>query len=190
MDETGPLMGIRHRPGTSRRLTGCLLADIQKGGDLLYILVRAPCARTPLSSSALRMGFPPSIWLRRLRTTAWDAWSALKNSTQGDCGPHQSGRIPPFRSCCDRDRRCDDHVERFCVDRSIWSCSTAGRTYACPFFGPWSRLSAGALIVADDINLPSMRRYLEYVRTPANGYSRFRFLWKTAWKLVVGPPGP
>ena len=33
-----------------------------------------------------------------------------------------------------------------------------------------SRLASGALIVADDINLPSLSGYLEYVRDPANGY--------------------
>jgi predicted O-methyltransferase YrrM len=38
-----------------------------------------------------------------------------------------------------------------------------------------SRLSAGALIVADDINLPSMSSYLEYVRNPANGYVTVAF---------------
>jgi predicted O-methyltransferase YrrM len=38
-----------------------------------------------------------------------------------------------------------------------------------------SRLSAGALIVADDINLPSMSGYLEYVRNPANGYVTIAF---------------
>jgi predicted O-methyltransferase YrrM len=38
-----------------------------------------------------------------------------------------------------------------------------------------SRLSAGALIVADDINLPSMSSYLEYVRNPANGYVTIAF---------------
>jgi predicted O-methyltransferase YrrM len=38
-----------------------------------------------------------------------------------------------------------------------------------------SRLSAGALIVADDINLPSLSSYLEYVRNPANGYVTVAF---------------
>jgi predicted O-methyltransferase YrrM len=38
-----------------------------------------------------------------------------------------------------------------------------------------SRLSAGALIVADDINLPSMSSYLEYARNPANGYVTVAF---------------
>ena len=38
-----------------------------------------------------------------------------------------------------------------------------------------SRLSAGALIAADDINLPSMSSYLEYVRNPANGYVTVEF---------------
>jgi predicted O-methyltransferase YrrM len=33
-----------------------------------------------------------------------------------------------------------------------------------------SRLASGALIVADDINLPSLSGYLDYVRDPANGY--------------------
>jgi hypothetical protein len=31
------------------------------------------------------------------------------------------------------------------------------------------------LIVADDINLPSMNNYLEYVRNPANGYVTVAF---------------
>jgi predicted O-methyltransferase YrrM len=38
-----------------------------------------------------------------------------------------------------------------------------------------SRLASGALIVADDINLPSMGAYLEYVRDPANGYVSVAF---------------
>ncbi len=38
-----------------------------------------------------------------------------------------------------------------------------------------SRLSAAALIVADDINLPSLGSYLEYVRNPANGYVTVAF---------------
>jgi predicted O-methyltransferase YrrM len=38
-----------------------------------------------------------------------------------------------------------------------------------------SRLSPGALIVADDINLPSMSGYLEYIRNPTNGYSTVAF---------------
>jgi len=38
-----------------------------------------------------------------------------------------------------------------------------------------SRLAIGALIVADDINLPSLGGYLEYVRHPANGYASIAF---------------
>jgi predicted O-methyltransferase YrrM len=38
-----------------------------------------------------------------------------------------------------------------------------------------SRLSAGAVIVADDINMPSMTSYLEYVRNPGNGYVTVAF---------------
>jgi predicted O-methyltransferase YrrM len=38
-----------------------------------------------------------------------------------------------------------------------------------------SRLAIGALIVADDINLPSLSDYLEYVRHPANGYVSVAF---------------
>ena len=38
-----------------------------------------------------------------------------------------------------------------------------------------SRLSPGALIVADDINLPSLSNYLEYVRNPASGYVTVAF---------------
>jgi predicted O-methyltransferase YrrM len=38
-----------------------------------------------------------------------------------------------------------------------------------------SRLAVGALIVADDINLPSLSDYLEYVRNPAHGYVSVAF---------------
>jgi predicted O-methyltransferase YrrM len=38
-----------------------------------------------------------------------------------------------------------------------------------------SRLSEGALVVADDINMASMNSYLEYVRNPANGYVTVAF---------------
>jgi predicted O-methyltransferase YrrM len=38
-----------------------------------------------------------------------------------------------------------------------------------------SRLAIGALIVADDINLPSLSGYLDYVRQSANGYVSVAF---------------
>jgi predicted O-methyltransferase YrrM len=38
-----------------------------------------------------------------------------------------------------------------------------------------SRLAVSALIVADDINLPSLSGYLEYVRHPSNGYVSVAF---------------
>lgn len=37
------------------------------------------------------------------------------------------------------------------------------------------RLAMGALIVADDINLPSLSGYLDYIRHPANGYVSVAF---------------
>jgi predicted O-methyltransferase YrrM len=37
------------------------------------------------------------------------------------------------------------------------------------------RLATGALVVADDIGLPSLSGYLEYVRQPANGYVSVAF---------------
>lgn len=37
------------------------------------------------------------------------------------------------------------------------------------------RLAPGALVVADDVTLPSMGGYLDYVRTPANGYVSVAF---------------
>jgi predicted O-methyltransferase YrrM len=37
------------------------------------------------------------------------------------------------------------------------------------------RLAIGALIVADDINLPSLSGYLDYIRQPANGYVSVAF---------------
>lgn len=38
-----------------------------------------------------------------------------------------------------------------------------------------TRLAIGALIAADDINLPSLSGYLDYVRQPANGYISVSF---------------
>jgi predicted O-methyltransferase YrrM len=38
-----------------------------------------------------------------------------------------------------------------------------------------SRLAIGALIVADDIDLPSLSGYLDYVRNPASGYTSVAF---------------
>jgi predicted O-methyltransferase YrrM len=38
-----------------------------------------------------------------------------------------------------------------------------------------SRLASAALIVADDVNLPSLSGYLGYVRDPANGYLSLAF---------------
>jgi predicted O-methyltransferase YrrM len=37
------------------------------------------------------------------------------------------------------------------------------------------RLRAGTLVVADDVNLDSLRPYLDYVRDPANGYHSVTF---------------
>jgi predicted O-methyltransferase YrrM len=37
------------------------------------------------------------------------------------------------------------------------------------------RLADGALVIGDDINLPSMADYLDYVRDPANGYVSVAF---------------
>jgi len=37
------------------------------------------------------------------------------------------------------------------------------------------RLAPGALVVADDIDLPDLGDYLDYVRDPANGYVSVAF---------------
>jgi predicted O-methyltransferase YrrM len=38
-----------------------------------------------------------------------------------------------------------------------------------------NKLAPGALVVADDVTLPSMSNYLGYVRDPANGYVSVEF---------------
>ncbi len=44
------------------------------------------------------------------------------------------------------------------------------------------RLPSGALVVADDITLPTMADYLDYVRETASGYVSVAFQWRTlAW---------
>ena len=45
-----------------------------------------------------------------------------------------------------------------------------------------SRLAIGALIVADDINLPSLSGYLDYVREATNGYVSVSFPIEDGWK--------
>jgi predicted O-methyltransferase YrrM len=37
------------------------------------------------------------------------------------------------------------------------------------------KLAPGTLVVADDVNLPSLQAYLDYVRDPANGYASVTF---------------
>jgi predicted O-methyltransferase YrrM len=37
------------------------------------------------------------------------------------------------------------------------------------------RLEPGTLVIADDVNLPNLAPYLEYVRDPANGYESVTF---------------
>jgi predicted O-methyltransferase YrrM len=46
-----------------------------------------------------------------------------------------------------------------------------------------SRLAIGALIVADDINLPSLSGYLKYVRDPPNGYVSVAFPVKDGMEI-------
>jgi len=46
-----------------------------------------------------------------------------------------------------------------------------------------SRLAIGALIIADDINLPALSGYLEYVRDPANGYVSAAFPVKDGMEI-------
>jgi Methyltransferase domain len=46
-----------------------------------------------------------------------------------------------------------------------------------------SRLAIGALIVADDINLPSLSGYLQYVRDPPNGYVSVAFPVKDGMEI-------
>ena len=41
----------------------------------------------------------------------------------------------------------------------------------------------GALIVADDINLPSLSGYLDYIRQPANGYVSVAFPIKDGMEI-------
>jgi predicted O-methyltransferase YrrM len=53
-----------------------------------------------------------------------------------------------------------------------------------------SRLAVGALIVADDINLPSLSGYLDYVRHPANGYVSVAFPVEDGMEVSCWADGP
>jgi predicted O-methyltransferase YrrM len=53
-----------------------------------------------------------------------------------------------------------------------------------------SRLASGALIVADDISLPSLSDYLAHVRHPANGYVSVAFPVEDGMEISCWTTGP
>jgi predicted O-methyltransferase YrrM len=175
MDETGRFIGIRYGPGKSRRLTDCLLAHIRAGGELLYILVRATRPATIIE-------FGTSYGISTLYLAA-----AVADNGMGSVVSTELSRAKVAAARANLiEARLSDHVEILPGDAMTTLNDIRGPVDLVLLDG-WkdlclpvlrsleSRLSAGALIVADDINLPSMNTYLEYVRNPANGYVTVAF---------------
>jgi predicted O-methyltransferase YrrM len=146
-----------------------------QGGELLYILVRA---RRP----ATIVEFGTSYGISTLYLAAGVADNGMGSvvSTELNSAKVAAARANLVEACL------SDHVAILPGDAMTTLNDIRGPIDLVLLDG-WkdlclpvlrsleSRLSAGALIVADDINLPSMSSYLEYVRNPANGYVTVAF---------------
>jgi predicted O-methyltransferase YrrM len=146
-----------------------------KGGELLYILVRA---RRP--ATIVEFGTSYGI------STLYLAAAVADNGT----GSVVSTELSSVKVAAARanlvEARLSDHVAILPGDAMTTLNDIRGPIDLVLLDG-WkdlclpvlrsleSRLSPGALIVADDINLPSLSNYLEYVRNPASGYVTVAF---------------
>jgi predicted O-methyltransferase YrrM len=146
-----------------------------KGGELLYILVRA---RRP--ATIVEFGTSYGI------STLYLAAAVADNGT----GSVVSTELSSVKVAAARanlvEARLSDHVAILPGDAMTTLNDIRGPIDLVLLDG-WkdlclpvlrsleSRLSPGALVVADDINLPSLSNYLEYVRNPASGYVTVAF---------------
>jgi len=146
-----------------------------QGGQLLYILVRA---RRPTTI----VEFGTSYGVSTLYLAAAVADNGMGNVVSTELN---SAKVAAARANL-VEARLSDHVSILSGD-AMTTLNDIGGPIDLVLLDGWkelclpvlrtleSRLSAGALIVADDINLPSMSGYLEYVRNPANGYVTIAF---------------
>lgn len=146
-----------------------------QGGDLLYILVRAM-----RPNSIVEFGTSYGISTLYLAAAVADNGMGSVVSTELNSAKVAAARANLVEA------RLSDHVAILPGDAMTTLNDVRGpidlvlvdgwKDLCLPILRSLeSRLSAGALIVADDINLPSMSSYLEYVRDPANGYITVEF---------------
>jgi predicted O-methyltransferase YrrM len=164
----------RHR-NERTPLQGAYLPISARGGELLYILVRAKRPNT-----IVEFGTSYGISTLYLAAAVADNGTGSVISTELNSAKVAAARANLIEP------RLSDHVAILPGDAMTTLKDVRGpidfvlldgwKDLCLPVLRSLeSRLSAGALIVADDINLPSMTRYLEYVRSPANGYSTVAF---------------
>jgi predicted O-methyltransferase YrrM len=146
-----------------------------RGGELLYILVRA---RRP--TTIVEFGTSYGISTLYLAAAVADNGIGSVVSTELNSAKVAAARANLIEA------RLSDHVAILPGDAMTTLNDISGPVDLVLLDG-WkdlclpvlryleSRLSSGALVVADDINLPSMSGYLEYVRNPANGYVTVAF---------------
>jgi predicted O-methyltransferase YrrM len=146
-----------------------------QGGELLYILVRAKRPTTIVE-------FGTSYGISTLYLAAAVADNGMGNVIGTELN---SAKVAAARANL-LEARLSDHVAILSGDAMTTLNDIRGPVDLVLLDG-WkdlclpvllsleSRFSAGALIVADDINLSSMTSYLEYVRNPANGYVTIAF---------------
>jgi predicted O-methyltransferase YrrM len=147
----------------------------REGGDLLYILVRAKRPKT-----VIEFGTSYGISTIHLAAAVADNGTGCVVSTE-----LSTVKVLAARANLE-DAHLADHVT---ILRGDARTTLNEITCAIDFvlLDGWKelclpvlqllepRLATGALVVADDINLPSMSGYLDYVRDPADGYVSVSF---------------
>ena len=156
-------------------LQAAYLPIAARGGELLYILVRAKRPTTIVE-------FGTSYGISTLYLAAAVADNGMGSVVSTELN---SAKVVAARANL-LEARLSDHVSILQGD-AITTLKDIRGPIDLVLLDGWkdlclpvlrsleSRLSAGALVVADDIHLPSMTRYLDYVRNPANGYATVAF---------------
>jgi len=151
------------------------MAISRQGGELLYILARAKCPNT-----IVEFGTSYGISTIYLAAAVADSGTGRVVSTELNTAKAAAARANLAEACL------ADHVTILDGDAMTTLNDLPGpidlvlldgwKDVCLPLLRSLeSRLASGALIVADDINLPSLRGYLGHVRDPANGYLSVAF---------------
>jgi predicted O-methyltransferase YrrM len=163
----------------------------RQGGDLLYILGRAKCPHT-----IVEFGTSYGISTIYLAAAVADNGTGHVMSTELNTAKVASARANLAEASL------ADHVTILPGDAMTTLSDLPGpidlvlldgwKDLCLPLLRSLeSRLASGALIIADDIDLSSLRGYLEYVRDPANGYVSIAFPVEDGMEISCWTPrGP